>query len=337
MPKVTSTPANATRRFSGPFSDATNTVVVGLALIQQLKGQPVSRREQRVRSKRLRVANSEPKSDATDRKREVSYRIRGVVHACVDALRLEVVDTEVAQAAATVTASVPPVSATCDETKSESEARVVSQPSTCEDAKTAPAASDDTALGDDGQLAIYNIEMADVKYEPWSHPAGYTGYYDPAVELPFESGADSPTYYSNELELAPVQQHIPPPPLAYISIPSANILIPIHPTCALYSCPCCVAPDAPLLPRLIVRILPGAPKPKYYLGPDGQSVFEACSREDVLPPEMPRTELEEFYGVSYYGDENCAGYAMSSAGPVEVLTFRGGVGYPGASYIYYGV
>ncbi|KAK7056085.1 hypothetical protein R3P38DRAFT_3254009 [Favolaschia claudopus] len=328
MPKVTSisTPANAnaTRRFSGPFSDATNTVDgLALDLIQQLKEQPVSRREQRVRSKRLRVANSEPKSNATDRKREV-------------------VDTEVAQAAATVNASVPPVPA-CDETKNESAVRVVSEPSTREDAKTAPAASDDsTALDDgDGQLAIYNIDMADVKYEPWSHPAGYTGYYDPAVELPFESGADSPTYYSNELEseqLAPLQQqHIPPPPLSYISIPSANIFIPIHPNCALYSCPCCVAPDARLLPRLIVRILPGAPKPKYYLGPDGQSVFEACSRADVLPPEMPRSEAEEFYGVSYYGDESCAGYAMSSAGPIEVLTFRGGVGYPGASYIYYGV
>ncbi|KAK7056128.1 hypothetical protein R3P38DRAFT_2761249 [Favolaschia claudopus] len=295
---------NATRRFAGPFGDATNTVDA-VTVMEPSKDRPESV-SRRLRSKRLR-SKSEPQRYATLRESEIS---------------LDAVDTEVASAIVDV--SVPPMAAIYDRLENRTTNDVaVPQPSICEEVKIHA----ELPAPEDLQPSIYDVNVVDGKYEPWSHPGGYTGYNDATPIAPFESWNPYP-YHSQSMP--------PPTPLSQIAIPEANILIPLPANYLLYPYPSVTFPN--LLPRLIVRILPGPPQPKYYFhGPDGE-VFEVRSRDDVLTPQASRTDEEDFYEVRYYDSEDeHVEWAMSRVGPIRVFTYQGEAGYPGASYIYYGV
>ncbi|KAK6987474.1 hypothetical protein R3P38DRAFT_3450071, partial [Favolaschia claudopus] len=300
---MTSTMKNATRRFAGPFGDATNTIDAVTAMEPSKDGpESVSRR---LRSKRLR-SKSEPKPYATLRESEI----------LLDADDIEV-------ASVIVDASVPPMAAIYDNVEKESTDNVAPQTSTCA-CDEVPIHAEITesrhAAPGDHQLSIYDISTADVKYEPWSHPGAYTGYNNATPVVPFEPWSPHP-YYSVSLHptpyrcqltnvpsTIPVQQSMPPPtPLSQIAIPEANILIPLPSNHLLYPYSA---------PTLLPRLLPGPPQQKYYFHGDE----------------------EDFYGVRYYDSEDeRAEYAMSRVGPVRVFTYEGEVGYPGAAYIYYGV
>ncbi|KAK7056120.1 hypothetical protein R3P38DRAFT_2850469 [Favolaschia claudopus] len=241
---------NATRRFRWPFWR--------LTVMEPSKDRPESV-SRRLRSKRLR-SKSEPQRYATLRE-----RARAFVDVKFWQISLDAVDTEVASAIVDV-----------------SEPRMtfaVPQPSICEEVKIHA----ELPAPEDLQPSIYDVNVVDGKYEPWSHPGGYT-----------------------------VTIHAPAPqPLSQIAIPEANILIPLPANYLLYPYPSVTFPN--LLPRLIVRILPGPPQPKYLL------------------PRPRRRDEEDFYEVRYYDSEDeHVEWAMSRVGPIRA-------GYPGASYIYYGV
>ncbi|KAK7017197.1 hypothetical protein R3P38DRAFT_1319000 [Favolaschia claudopus] len=242
---MTSTMKNATRRFAGPLGDATNTVGA-LTVTEPSKDRPESV-SRRLRLKRLR-SKCEPKPYATLRESEIPLGAddAGVASAIVDA-------------------SVPPMAAIYDKVENEFTVTVVPQPSTCEEVKihTEPTESGWTPP-EDCQLS----NVADVKYEPWSHLGGYTGYNDPTLVVPFEPWSSNPYYsvrlhptpYHHQITTVPstvrAQQTMPPPrPLSQITIPEANILIPLPSNHLLYPYSA---------PTLLPRLLPGPPQQKYY-------------------------------------------------------------------------